>query len=56
MNESSVFVDQTLITSTKHRLVTTTQTKRALCSYDDKRYLTDIVNTRAHGHYLNVLV
>ena len=51
--QSNVFIEQNLIKSNNHRLVTHTERKLALCAYDDKRFLTDLINTRPYGHYLN---
>ena len=42
------------IRSINHQLYTVRQTKTALCSFDDKRYvLEDRKTTRAHGHFRN---
>ena len=39
------------IRSYKHELYSISQNKIGLCSFDDKRYLIDNVNTYAHGHH-----
>ena len=39
------------IRSYKHDVYSISQTKIGLCSFDDKRYLLDNVNTLAYGNY-----
>lgn len=41
------------IVSKKHQLATVDQTKISMSCIEDKRYYLDMINSRAHGHYLN---
>ena len=43
------------IRSEKHKLYTIEITKVGLSCYDDKVFLIDGINTRAHGHYKNIM-
>ena len=43
-----------LIRSTNHNLESINVVKTSLCSYENKRYYLDSINSRAFGHYKNV--
>jgi len=48
------YVVQNTFTTHKHTIYTTSQRKKCLSSSDDKVYImSDGINTRSHGHYLN---
>ena len=50
------YVSQNLIRSQHHTLTTMVIKKVALTAFDTKRWsLADGVNTRAHGHHLNIM-
>ncbi|XP_052765064.1 uncharacterized protein LOC128206548 [Mya arenaria] len=50
-NETSMISSMTALRSHQHELYGETIQKRALSAFDDKRYLTDSVNSYAYGHY-----
>ena len=54
-SKSPIIKEETFhtIKSDKHILKTVKLTKNSLSSFDDKRYYTDLINSRAIGHYLN---
>ena len=53
-NGGSRHVKQKRIKSKGHVLTEVEESKLTMWPYDDKRFLLDAVNTRAHGHFRNV--
>jgi hypothetical protein len=52
MGCKSIRREITNIQSFRHRITTTTVNKKALCAFDDKRFLhADGIASTAHGHY-----
>ena len=54
-NGGDRYVEQKRIKSKGHVLTEVTERKLTMWPYDDKRFLVDAINTRAHGHFRNVL-
>ena len=46
-------VNQIMFKSIKHNIYTVNQQKVALSLYDDKRFMVDLINQRALGHWRN---
>jgi hypothetical protein len=50
-SELNVDKEMNTIRSYQHELVSITTKKRALCPFDDKRYLVNCVDSYAYGHH-----